>query len=272
MKQEWDSYEMIEHFTLFPTELAFLGENAPHNHLGKALLLKFFQHEYRFPEKIEEIPEAIVEYLSQQLNLQADVIRQYNWQGRSIKQHRVDIRERMGFQRATVADQQKAQRWLENEALPNEYRLAHLKQLMYQYWRRRHIEPPTQNQIERSIVYAINQYEKALFIKVYSRLSSATQTKLRLLIFTVTELNEELKTEVNDSSLSTAYPIHDLKAGAGQAKVNNIKKVASRLRLLQEVGLPSDLFADVPLPFLKQYQQRVAVESISHLQRRDKKE
>ena len=64
------------------------------------------------------------------------------------------------------------------------------------------------------------------------------------------------------------YLIHDLKSGAGEAKIANLKKVADRLKLLQQVGLPDDLFSDVPLRFLRQYQQQVAVESISHLQRR----
>jgi hypothetical protein len=67
-----------------------------------------------------------------------------------------------------------------------------------------------------------------------------------------------------------SYLLHDLKAGAGAPKVGNIKKVAARLALLQEIDLPADLFTDIPLPFLQKYQRQVSVESISHLQRRDK--
>jgi outer membrane PBP1 activator LpoA protein len=48
--------------------------------------------------------------------------------------------------------------------------------------------------------------------------------------------------------------------------------VADRLKLLQEISLPADLFAGVPLRFLRQYQQQTAVESITHLQRREKDE
>ena len=98
------------------------------------------------------------------------------------------------------------------------------------------------------------------------------RVNLRQLIHQVAELAEEIDLEENDESLPQRYPIHDLKSGAGEPKVDNIKKVAARLKLLQGIGLPSDLFANVSLPFLQQYQRRVAVESISHLQRRDKKE
>jgi hypothetical protein len=45
MKPLVDVDEIIERFTLLPPEINFLGRNAPHNHLGKALLLKFFQSE-----------------------------------------------------------------------------------------------------------------------------------------------------------------------------------------------------------------------------------
>lgn len=48
-----------------------------------------------------------------------------------------------------------------------------------------------------------------------------------------------------------------------------IKHVAERLKRLQAVGLPEDLFRAIPLRFLRRYQQQASVESISHLQRRE---
>ncbi|MCP4417228.1 MAG: hypothetical protein GY805_11440, partial [Chloroflexi bacterium] len=66
---------------------------------------------------------------------------------------------------------------------------------------------------------------------------------MRQLIHQVAALDEDVDLEEGDESTLKQYPIHDLKTGAGEPKVNNIKKVAARLKLLQEVGLPSDLFA-----------------------------
>ena len=74
MNQSWDVDEIIHHFTLVPPEVTFLGDNDPHNHLGKALLLKFFQCEGRFPESKAELPPATVEYVAQQLKLSAEVV------------------------------------------------------------------------------------------------------------------------------------------------------------------------------------------------------
>ena len=88
MKQQWDVEEMVEHFALLPPEVSILGRNEPHNHLGKALLLKFFQYEGRFPENKAEIPPDIIEYVAQQLSLSPETINDYKWDGRTIKDHR----------------------------------------------------------------------------------------------------------------------------------------------------------------------------------------
>ena len=142
MNQGWNTDDIIEHFTLLPSELDFLGNNYPHNHLGKALLLKFFQHEYRFPESVPEIPRVIIEYVAQQLELPHQIIEQYEWGGTRMREHRVEIRELIGFRPATLSDQEALRTWLMTEVLPYEYRPHHLEQLIYQHLRRLHIEPP----------------------------------------------------------------------------------------------------------------------------------
>ena len=56
MKQQWNIDELEEHFELLPPEIEWLGVNADHNHLGKAIQLKFFQFEGRFPEEETDVP------------------------------------------------------------------------------------------------------------------------------------------------------------------------------------------------------------------------
>jgi TnpA family transposase len=271
VEKNWKSDEIIEQFTLLPVEFKFLGSNDPHNHLGKALLLKFFQHEYRFPESVSEIPEKIVEYIAQQLNLPHQVLEQYEWGGTRMREHRAQIRELMGFRPATVADQEAWRTWLVTEVLPHEYRPLHLTQRLYQHLRRLHVEPPTQKQVDRLITSAIDRHERAFFTKTYERLSTTVRTNLQQLIHQVANLSEEIDLEKEEENLQR-YPLHDLKTGAGEPKVSNIKRVAAQLKSLQMIALPSDLFAETPLPFLQQYQRQIAVDSVSNLQRRDKTE
>ena len=70
MKQQWNIDELEEHFELLPPEIEWLGDNADHNHLGKAIQLKFFQFEGRFPEglKLAKLsPDARSEHRSADL-------------------------------------------------------------------------------------------------------------------------------------------------------------------------------------------------------------
>jgi hypothetical protein len=162
--------ELIEHFTLPPTELQSLGMKDPHNQFGKALLLKFFQHEGRFPESINEIPDVIIAYVAQQLDLAETIIEQYDWLGRRSSEHRKDIREFMGFRRVTTADQHELRNWLLNDIMPDEYRPIYLEERVYARLRELHIEPPTKGRVKRLVTSAMHRYERVLFAQTVERL------------------------------------------------------------------------------------------------------
>lgn len=268
MNPQIDIDDVIEHFTLLPPEIDFLGSNNPHNHLGKALLLKFCQCHGRFPESDSEFTAATIEYVARQLSIKSEAIRGYNWSGRTIKEHRRQIREWLGFHPATLTDQEALQAWLMQEVLPHEHRPVYLEQLAYQRLRDIHVEPPTQGRMNRLITAAVYQHEQSFFNSTAERLPEEVKANLLRLIHAKADLSESIDLGETIDDAPSSYPIHDLKSGPGDAKVANIKKVADRLKFLHQIGLPKDIFQDIPLRFLRQYQQQTAVESISHLQRR----
>lgn len=265
MKHEWTTAEIIEHFTLLEGEQALIGAKVSHNKLGQALLLKFFQHEARFPEEPSEIPRQAVDYVAQQLGLSAAVLEAYKWHGRSIKAHRKAIREYVGFHPATLTDQAELRDWLVHDVLPEEYRPVYLEERSYARLRERHLEPPSRKQVKRLIASACHRYEQAFFAQTFARLPSEVKARLRDLIHPSDDLDDDL---AMDADAMQHYLIHELKVGAGSPKVKNIKRICARLKELQAIDLPADLFAGMPLRFLRQYRQQVAVESPSHLQRR----
>ena len=91
MKRQWEIEELIEKFTLMPSELVLIPDEianaTPHNRLGFAVLLKFFQADGRFPHHAGEVPKAVVSFITQQLKLSEEDYRQYKWSGRTIKTH-----------------------------------------------------------------------------------------------------------------------------------------------------------------------------------------
>lgn len=260
MKSSWTAEEIAEHFTLQSEERKFLGINEPHNQLGKALLLKFFQYEARFPENAKEIPQEIIVYIAQQLHLEASVVDEYQWTGRTIKDHRSAIRTYYGFHPATMDDQRDIRDWLKNEVLPDEYRPHHLKQIVYKQLRELHIEPPSRDQMDRLISSAISQYQEVFFQQTYNKLSQQVLTSLRNLVSEASSWQDQT---------SSYAPLHEIKLGAGAASVKQIQRVCERLKYLQSIALPDDIFAGIPLKYLRQYQRQVSVESPSHLLRRE---
>jgi hypothetical protein len=51
-QQDGGADDILENFTLLPAELSFLGDNAPHNQRGKALLLKTIISRVRFTRPV----------------------------------------------------------------------------------------------------------------------------------------------------------------------------------------------------------------------------
>jgi TnpA family transposase len=266
MKHQWQIDELEAHFTLFPSELGLLGNEAPHNQLGKAILLKHFQHEGCFPEQAKDVPEAVVAHIAQQLDFNTEVLQSYNWKVGRIKQHRKEIRAWLGFRPITIADQKSLRDWLQNDVIPDEYRPAHLEQLVRHRLKQLHIEPPTAKRLqERIINSALHRYAKHFFKTTLEQLPQVVRNNLNQLI----TLDVSLPEEENEAEGSTEkYPLHELKSDGGDAKVKHVKRAAQRLKMLQHIELPEDLFAEIPLPYLRIYQQQVAVSSISHMQRR----
>lgn len=103
MKRQWQIDELEAYFTLFPPELGLLGSDAPHNQLGKAVLLKYFQYEGCFPEGSKDVPEDVVVHVAQQLDFDAAELEKYNWEVGRVKDHRQEIREWLGLFRDTGA-------------------------------------------------------------------------------------------------------------------------------------------------------------------------
>ncbi len=98
MKRCWTDDELLQHFTLRLDELALISSSTTdHNRLGFAVLLKYFEYSGRFPENRSLIPSNVIRYLANQLDIPPETFNQYNWQGRSIRQHRAHVRQWFNF-------------------------------------------------------------------------------------------------------------------------------------------------------------------------------
>ena len=264
MKQHWTVEEQVEHFTLRANERVWIGENDPHNQLGKAVLLKYFQQEGRFPQGLNQIPQALIGYIAQQLYVSETALNGYDWKGRRIREHRQAIRVYLGFRRANRQDQAQLKEWLSKSVLPQRYRTSDLEVAVYEQLRARHLEPPSEAQITRLVTSAMHHYHAQFCQRIHQQLSDPVRSRLKQLLEpTLPTRMEEAEESVED------WGLHDLKLATGGTSVVAIKIATQRLQRLQAIDLPPNLFEDVPFDFLRHYQQQVAVESPSHLRRRE---
>ena len=178
MKRNWLPEEIVEHWTLLPTELALLTKKTATNRLGIALLLKYFQYEGRFPTSKAEVPNSAIRFVAQLLKVFPDRFDNYDWQGRTIKAHRALIRVFLGVTEATVKDAQALTAWLETQVLAYDLKLESLYLAACNRLRHLKIELPTPERLERLVRSAIRRFENHFCQQTAQQLSTSVRSKL----------------------------------------------------------------------------------------------
>lgn len=260
MKKDWQLDELHEHFKLSADDLRWLSSHAPHNQLGLAVLLKIFEYQGRFPRRELEVADAIVAYLASELQLAPDVFKTYEWKGRTARSHRQWVRDRLGFRECTVEDSQQLSDWLSHHPmLYEDQSLDTLIDILYTMCRQRQLDPPTRKQLERAARAAVARHEKGFFEQTAAKLSGAS----RLALDNLTYPDETLPTDYMDGTV-----MGWLKSDPGQTSVAALKATADRLRRLQAIDLPDDLFASIATRVVEMYARRAASEPPRELRRR----
>jgi Domain of unknown function (DUF4158) len=272
MKRQWDIEELIEHFTLVGDDLDALSNKTGPPRLGFALLLKCFQYEGRFPAAKYDIPRSVVDYVARQLKLDPSLYAQYDWEGRTIKGHRTQIREHLAFREATALDTEEMKTWLIAEKLASDQQMEHLKVIVAGRFRDLKIEPPTTDRLERLIRSACSTYEQQLFADILQRLPPTTRTLLDELLTrseVATQEEEQRRDDEPASMLSSSRPAtitwQDLKTNPGAVGLESVLSEIDKLRVLTQFALPPDLFGGVSPKVVALYRQRAATETLYEL-------
>ncbi len=266
VKPHWDTEELIENWTLLPQELELVSNKVGANQIGFAILLKYFQLMARFPDSNSEIPDLIISYISSQLNLPDSLYSEDNWQGRSLSNHRAQIRKLFGFRTAAISDSEKIINWLIEEVLPNEQKIDPLQEFVYQRFREFQIEPPTPGQVERLIRSAIHQHETNFYHQTFDQLTPTIIEQIDILLATEQPSN----TENTESEKLTSVKLKPsdfafLKTDPGPVGLGSFLTEIEKLKRIRAVGLPPDLFKGISPKLIKTYRHRAATETPYHL-------
>jgi hypothetical protein len=216
LKKYWELEELIDNFTFLPNEFSQLGNKTRETRLGFAVLFKFFQYEARFPIYKNEIPKEIVVYIAKQLKIDFKLFENYNWEGRSIKYHRLQIRTFFGFREVTDIDVEEMTNWLSKQVFYNELNIENLKEEAYKRFRNQCIEPPKLDRFDRMVCSVLYLYENQFFQNIFSKLNKETITKMDSLISKLVQSDElnysDIKENINKDSIS----FNDLRSDPGR--------------------------------------------------------
>ena len=260
MKKDWSVDELIDHFTLTSDDLDWLSGQAAYNQLGSAVFLKVFEYQGRFPQHKRHVPSDIVEFVAQQLGIQATDFKRYPWAGRTGSRNREAIYNRLGIRDASVEDADQLSVWLsEHPILYEDQRMDVLLEVLYEACRQRQLAPPTRKRLERVANSAVARHEKGFFEQTTAKLSGAS----RLALDNLTYPDETLPTDYVDGTV-----MGWLKSDPGQTSVAALKATADRLQRLQTIDLPDDLFASTATRVVETYARRAASEPPRELRRR----
>jgi TnpA family transposase len=261
MKRIWDEDELIDVWTLRPDEIENIKDAYPdNNRLGLAILLKFVQHEGRFPESKKEIPKVVVEFLAKQLGIAAREFRQYSWQGRAMRRHRLRVRDLLGFRQSTAQDAETLKIWLRETLLPHQQNLEAIRAALINHCRTLKIEPPTKGRLERIVRSAQQSYEDQFCGQITAQLTKHTLSKLDALL----DVPGTTESDSEENKRSTWY---FLKTDTGRVSLDSVLDEFQKLEQIKQLELPDTLFAHVPAKTLEGYRQRIAVEDLIEIRR-----
>lgn len=244
--------QLVEHFFLSLSEKMFVEEcRDDANRMGFALLLKSLQHLGYFPEQPENIPIIVRIFIARQPNVDEPAFDDYPWSSRTRDNHLSLIREEMGYRFASAIEKQQLEEWLCNEDTKKVQTDEDLYELAIGRLSALQIELPTERELQRIVSSALYAFFQRVYRVVSDRLSVSTHQKL-----------DDLIAVVDGESQSA---LDQLKREPKQAGVDNLDKEITKLKTLNSIDLPTDLFAGIPVKVIELLERRIKNERPNEL-------
>lgn len=250
MKQNWNYTELVENFTVYDNERRLLGNKTGKNRVGFLVLLKFFQHESKFPSYKYEIPKVIIDFIANQIDIDSKLYDEYEFSNRNYEYHRSQIRLFLGFNEFTNNSFDEIKNWLITDILIHEHKIPYLKNKIYEKLKELKVEFPTNERINRLISSAIRIYEESFFENTFTNLSKNSCNKLDNLL----NINSEIS-------------IQNLKESTGNVSLKTFLKEIKKLKYINEIRLNENIFGKIPNKIIHKYSQRVFSEDLTELQK-----
>jgi hypothetical protein len=247
-------------WTVSATEQSAVVAKSMPNRLSFALLLKYFGIYGRFPKSVDDLDPGVIAALAKQIGSEVTIRNEAFELDRTVKRYRAEIRTFFGFRGATIRDAQELTDWLRDNTVFEGRDREHLAHTLQLECRKRKLEPPAPERVDRIVRAAIHAYEERFYHETSAKLSPLTRTRLD-------ELLRPAGDDADDEEASSRAVINTLRSDPGRAGVNSIREEMAKLTTIRGLELPAELFANTRAAEIELYRQRVAVETPWELRR-----
>ena len=201
MKPDWHPDELARHFTLSNPERLLLGNKSGATRLAFALLLKTFQLDGCFPESPNNLPINVVSFIAEQCGVLPDLIESLDWEGRTARTHRLQVREYLGSTAFHSSDEPKLIDWLEGHVTDFDPNSESFRHAALGHLRSSRIEIPSRERLTRLIREAVKKREARFVSETAGLLSLETRAALDSLVTIGTDADtDELQPEIGRAS------------------------------------------------------------------------
>lgn len=263
MVYSWNDPDIQDLWTLTAEESVLLPGMTNKGMLGFAVQLKFMEMRGRFPENHDEIDPNAVQWLASQLKTTSEVLLTYKFVGRQGRRHRRAIRIFLGFRPSTIIDLQRLSQWLCDNILPFDPQAHHGRDRAFDWFRSQRLEPPATDYLDRIIRSAVHSYDTQQLMTIHKRLNTLNQTAIDRLL--ASDEPDDIDEAGNEESMIINFS--QLKADPGKANLDGLLTTIDKLKCIDEIGLVTKIFQDIPAKFIDQYRQCCSAESIRELRR-----
>ncbi|MBU3158369.1 DUF4158 domain-containing protein [Clostridium frigoris] len=238
-------------------EMILIGDKRNETKLGFAILYKYFQIKHRFPQNKSDIPEDIINFIGTQIGVEGALFDKYSWDSRSITYHRKQIRALFGFREYVIADSESMKKWLLNNVLPFNDDTNYLKEEFYKRLCELRVEPTSDENIERIISSATNAYEYNILETIFNNLP----------VETISKFDSFLAIESENNNTEQTIWFNDFNIDPDGANIKSVFNESNKLKTIEGMMIPEDIFKDIPSKLLKKYYKRSKAENISEFKR-----
>ena len=244
---------LFEHFNLTQDERYSLPRwRKDQNMLGYVVLLKSYAFLGFPPRKKDDVPHAVVSWISQQLDVDTAEYQCYQWKSRLWDIHLSAIRDHTGFRPGNKEDFQTLGRWLIEKA-NGHATMSKMYAAAIRRCRSLKIELPTEKELQRLVSSSWQQY-----------LNQTCQTIAQRLEPSIREQMDQCL----DIDLRDRERYNWMKGKPGKMGMKTLLQEIRRLRFVNGFDIQADKhLVDVPTDVLKLLRERAVPEDAYQMKR-----